>query len=264
MVEMAVELPAGVFESAYRIRSYEVDRDQRLRPEVLFNYLQDAAMHASAEAGRGQDVIVPRGVNWFLLRIHLVVRRYPRRGETVRVRTWAWRMQGLYAIREFQVVDEAGATLADGTSQWILVDLAKRRPMRLPEWIVEAYTMPEERRIEDDFEKLPVVENYDLDQIFLVRLSDLDVNQHANSGSYFDWCLEVVPEEVHQTLVPLSIEIQYKKEANYRERLRCFSARAAEGSPAEGPVFHHAIRRVSDDELLAVGRSRWGRERPGG
>lgn len=247
------------FSEEFRVRISETDRKLRLQPVALFNFFLESAIRHSESLGRGPEDLHKRETNWFLLRIHVRVRRYPRRNEHVRVQTWPWRMKGVYAIREFHMVDEHGETCAEGTSQWAMIDMKRRRPIRLPDWILSAYEMVAERRIDDSFEKLPAVDRHDLRHEFRVRLSDLDANQHATSASYFDWCLEAVPTKVHDDLVPVSIEIHFKKEANYRELLEVRTATLAPASEGE-QSFSHAIVRAADSTLLALARSRWGQE----
>lgn len=251
--------PSGVYEFPYKVRYDEVDRASRVMPATLFNYLQDSAVRASIAVGRGPHQLAEKPWGWFLVRIHMRVDRYPRLEDDVTVRTWAYRMKGLYAIREFHVVDAEGRTFAEGTSQWVIIDLARRRPIRLPEWVVEAYPKHPVRLVEHAFEKLPPMEEHDTERTFHVRLSDLDSNDHANSSCFFDWCLEAVPRSVHDELVPLSLEIDYRSEARYGDLVRARSRSDGE-STADGVSFRHCIIRDTDGALLALGRSVWGQE----
>lgn len=247
------------YEDAYRVRVYEADSAGRLTLVSLFNYLQETAGQAARSLGRGHSELRSRALAWFLNRFHLQMERYPRIGETVRVRTWPFKMERHASIREFEVLGENGRPFARATSQWALINLQTRRITRVPEEIRSAYPVIERRMIEDRFRRLPIPKQCETQLTFHVRLSDLDVNQHANSASYIDWCLEAVPEETHRRHVPLTFEINYLREASVRESLSAESETlaAGEGFPSS---YAHQIVRKDDGTRLAVGRSRWGTE----
>jgi len=250
---------AQPYEDAYRVRVYEADNAGRLTPISLFNYLQETAGQAARARGRGHTELRARALAWFLNRFHLCVTRYPRIGETVRVRTWPFKMERHASIREFEVLSEDGRPFARATSQWVLINLQNRRLTRVPEDIRESYPVLERRMVEDRFLRLPIPSDTSTEITFHVRLSDLDVNQHANSASYVDWCLEAVPEETHRLHVPLEFEINYIREASVRESL---SARSEPLPGEEGfaSCYAHQIVRNGDGVRLAIGRSRWGAE----
>ncbi|MCA9772003.1 MAG: hypothetical protein KC466_06315, partial [Myxococcales bacterium] len=142
---------------------------------------------------------------------------------------------------------------------WGVVDLARRRPARIPAWAAENYPPVPERMVDDPFDKLPEPEAPWEEYALRVRRSDLDLNDHANSGAYFDWCLESVPAEFWRTHVCRSFEIHYKREANWRERLtsRTATGHAAETTPPGETILAHAIVRAEDGEVLTLARSRW-------
>lgn len=250
---------AQPYEDAYRVRVYEADNAGRLTPISLFNYLQETAGQAARSRGRGHTELRARALAWFLNRFHLQVVRYPRIGETVHVRTWPFRMDRHASIREFEVLGEDGRPFARATSQWVLINLQSRRLTRVPEDIRGSYPVHERRMVEDRFLRLPIPTEASIEITFHVRLSDLDVNQHANSASYVDWCLEAVPEETHRLHVPLEFEINYLREAGVRESLSVGS----EALPSEegfSAGYSHQIIRKGDGVRLAIGRSRWGEE----
>ncbi len=247
------------YEDAYRVRVYEADKVGRLTPVSAFNYFQETAGQASRTLGRGYEVMKARAMAWFLNRFHLEFLRYPRIGETVHVRTWPYKMERHASIREFEMVGENGQPLVRATSQWVLINLQTRRLTRVPEDIREAYPIVDRRMIEDRFLRLPLLSEASSGWDFHVRLSDLDVNQHANSASYIDWCLEAVPEETHELHVPLRFEINYLREASVRETLSSQS-QAIDATEGAASAFAHQIIRQTDGTRLAVGRSQWGAE----
>jgi acyl-ACP thioesterase len=89
-----------------------------------------------------------------------------------------------------------------------------------------------------------------------VRFSELDTNQHANSASYVDWCLEAVPMPILDRFLPDSFQITFKKECRLGEELAARSESLQELEPGVRS-FRHGLWRLSDETLLAIATSRW-------
>lgn len=244
------------FEKIFEVRYSEIDGAMRLTPVALFNYMQEAAVLHSRSRNLSPTDMIERGVTWVLMRFHMRVERYPAWQERVHVRTWPSNLKGLFAIREFDVRDDQGATLCAGASQWIVLDIARRRPVRIPRWITDGFQTYPDRLIDDPFDELPAIDRGDFRRSFHVRLSDLDQNQHANSSSYIDWLIESAPSDIHKTHQPRSIEIAYKHEALAGEALVAESKAEPTGSGPH-PGFLHLLRREDDGTVLAVARSDW-------
>lgn len=243
------------FEKQFEIRFYEIDSRWRLTPVSLFNYLQETAIAHSASVGRGPAVLVERGVGWFLTKFYLKIERYPQWQDALWIQTWPSSLQGLYAIREFTARDATGEVLARATAQWVLMDMARRRPIRLPEWITGSYPVCPRRAIDYNFPDLEPANGAGASRTFHVRISDLDMNKHANSASYIDWCLESAPQGVLNQFSPTEVEIAFKREVRQGETLTAWSLPVEQ--TATGCVLSHSMCRDADGVLLSVARSRW-------
>src|SRR5690606_4466399 len=189
----------------------------RLTPVALFNYMQEVAIRHGEAVGMTPHALHEAGYVWMMNRIHLNVDRYPARGETVHVRTWATQLSGMYAIREWVAFDGNGERVARATGRWVLLDGHRRKIIRIPASLHDAYGVYPDRAIEDPFERMHPLASYTHERAFHVRLSDLDTNQHANSAVYMDWTLESVPDEVLERSIPHTIELTYKKECKLGE-----------------------------------------------
>lgn len=267
--------PTRAFEKIYQIRHFELDREHRLTPISLFNYLTETAISHSESLGRGPLAIAAHGFTWFLVRFHIQIDRYPRLGEELAVRTWPASLRGLYARREF-VITAGGVVCCRATTRWVLINIARRRPVRLPPYISEAYEIFKQCAVDDSFEKIAPLGTPTISKAFHVRLSDLDPNHHATSAAYVDWCLEAVPREVHEAMLPVEIEVVFEKESTLGETLLsescpCDAASQAEAEadadpgaddkadaePNSGPSFLHQIQARESGLVLARGTSRW-------
>lgn len=246
----------GIFRHACDVRFHDTERTMRLTPFALYGHLQESAMRHSTAAGLTGDALRNRGWAWVQNRVHLQVDRYPAWGESLVVETWASSFKGMFAQREFVLRDSDGKAVVCGTSRWVLVDLNKLKPMRMPPELTDEYRTNEQRALDDSFPRMHAPETVESSRSFHVRLSDLDTNQHANSACYIDWCLESATHDVHSTCAPTRFEITYKKESVLGDAIRSDGAPATTSEPG-ARVFDHAVYNDATGELLALGRSYW-------
>ena len=244
------------FTRTFDVRFTETDRKSRLTAIALYNYLQETAVDHSDSVKVAPEDLETWKYAWILNRIRIEVNRFPRHREKVAVTTWASSLRGLYAIREWTMVDGRGEVAARSTSRWILLDVERKRAVGLPPFIREAYGEVSERAIDDSFARETAIEGGEFEKRFHVRASDLDSNQHANSACYIDWCLETVPREVLNDCTPKTFEVIYKKESALGDGLVVMSRAVAEAADG-GQRFEHAVRLDKDGTVLAMGKSTW-------
>ena len=140
-------------EKEYLIRTYECDRNENLRLLTLMNIFQDVAdSHASA-MGLGLEYCLSKGFAWVGSNYHLQIARLPQNARKNQSAIMPAVEKKLGAIREFLVQSENGDTLIKASSQWILIDAARRRPIALRENL-PMYQVIGERVIDTDFPKI--------------------------------------------------------------------------------------------------------------
>lgn len=194
--KIKAHMEQNIFIKDFPVRYHELDSHGNLRVATLLNYLQDTAgMHATL-LGVAMANLRKLGLTWVLSRIHLVVERYPRAGETVTVRTWPAIREEIFTCRDFELCDNHGACVARATTSWAVVNVATRRPVRL-EGNLPPYPLLPQRAVEDEFAPLPPFpETATTEMGFRVLRSDLDMNHHVNNTIYAGWALEAVPDAV--------------------------------------------------------------------
>lgn len=244
-----------IHETSFRIHSYEADFRGRMRLFSLLNYLQEAAGEHSALLHLAVTDLHRRGLTWVLSRYHVRVLRHPRLGETVRVRTWPSSREGKGSLRDFQVTDEGGRTVALATSSWVLLNRRSKRPVTIADHL-PPFPLHPERAIATDFPPLDGIETPDLELLFRVRMADIDINHHVNNAIYPAWALETAPEEILHHFLPMELEVHFRAEALYEDRV--FSRSKRVGGEA-GPVYLHQLFREADGRELTRLKSRWQR-----
>jgi len=242
---------AEMFSMCADVRLNEVGALGVLRPTVLLDYLLDVAGNHASRLGVGMTAMNERGLTWFLSRLHVQVKRYPAGGETMTVQTWPSSIQRLFFLREFMVLDEVGAELAVGSSSWIAVNPATRRPVR-PSALGLTFPWNERRPLPSTFPKLPLPEGETMARTYRPLACHIDQNQHVNSTVYPRWTLDCVPDTVRHTSLPAELEIAYVSETQYGDAVK-----ATTETSDEATRTIHSLTRVADGAELLRQRTLW-------
>ena len=243
---------SGVWTESFLVRAYEADIAGNLGIVDLCNYLQEVAGNHARDLGVSIEFLQEQQMTWMLSRLHVQMERYPTWRETVVIRTWPSGHNGLHAIREFLIYTEDGTLIGKGTSGWLMIDLKRYRPIRIPAFIDALVTPHLPRPIDDSFNKLPSPKEAPSGPAFRVQYQDLDINQHANSMRFLVWALESVPYEWRTSRTLAGIEAQFRAEAKYGDEL------VSRIVPCEDEVtFRHGIYEQASGRELAVFRSVW-------
>ena len=247
--------PAAAWTETFRVRAYETDPSASASVPSICNYLQEAASNHANSLGVSVEQLTGQNLTWVLSRLHVEMDAYPQWRQTVRVETWPSGENGLYATREFVIYDEADErVLGRGTSAWLLIDVARRRPIRIPDFVT-AIRLPERGRVlPDTFDRLPALPaDAPHARTIRVRYSDLDLNRHANNVCYVAWALETLPVSLLESHRLTSLEVHFRAETAEGDVVE---ARAATVDAPE-LTFLHRLDRASDGREVAVARTRW-------
>lgn len=237
------------YEKPFAVRYYELDATGRVQPVTLLNYLQDAADEHATLLGVGVKALHARDLTWVLSRLHLSVARYAGPGETLLVRTWPSTRGSLFTCREFELLDAAALVVARATTSWVVIDLERRRPVRIAE-VLPDYPLDSRRAVDDEFLSLPPCGACDGERRFTVRRDDLDINRHVNNAVYVGWALEATPAATAESLRPIDVEVGYRAEAFAGETVVARCAGGADGSP--GPLRYEIARELDGKELARL------------
>lgn len=250
---MSVEL---IHEQAFAVRYSETDPGGYLRPTTFLDHLQDAAAAHAEQLGFGVAALRTRDLTWMLTRLHIEVERHAAPGETVRVRTWPATRAGLLTFRDFLADTPEGIRLGRATTSWVVIDLRRRRPVRLDD-VLPPYPLRGVRAIEDPLPPLPALDPGPgaREQRFVVQRSDLDINHHVNNAVYVRWALDSVPADLAESLRPAAVEAAYRAEALAGDAVLVRTAPAPDR--AADVVFLHQVLREADGKELARLRTRW-------
>ncbi|MBC7324631.1 MAG: acyl-ACP thioesterase [Moorella sp. (in: Bacteria)] len=248
-------MSTSTYQRDYEVHYYETNFMLEASPVTILGYLEETATCHSETAGIGITELNSAGRGWIVYRYHLQMSRYPRWQEHITVTTWVKNFQRCFAYRDFYIHDAGGNLIGQAASIWIFLDIDKKKPLRIPPWLAEAYGLHPQVAIPGGFNDLPPLEKPTAAREFTVRAADLDINHHANNKRYIDWILESVPLEVHRAAFPATIEVLYKKDARYGEHINseCQEMPAVNGSKC----YLHRLVCTERDVELTLARTTW-------
>ncbi len=239
--------------SRFEVNSYDVDLRGLAKLKTLTNVVQEAAGRHATELGFSIHQL-GEGLTWMLSRVHLDFERWPRWHDVLEVETWPVGVRGLTALRDFRFRTAEGALIGVGTSAWMIVDMRRRRPARVPPALANLFPKEAPRALDDPFDRLPEPSLDPEAPRFPVRFSQLDLNRHANQSAYVDWAVDALPERAWDSYRPRAIEIAFRQEARMGDEI------LADCEEAEPGVFLHRLRRAEDDREFVRLRTRWSTE----
>jgi medium-chain acyl-[acyl-carrier-protein] hydrolase len=247
------EQKGAVWSDTFRVRAYEVDASGRASLPAVCNWLQETTGNHASALGWGVDDLQTQGLTWVLSRFHLQLERRPGWREEVAVTTWPAGVQRLFALREFRISSGADGGLGVATTAWLLVNVCRLKPVRLPVVLEEIARGAPGRVLDDAFAKLPELTNAEFEVAIDVRYADLDMNHHANNVSLIAAALEPLPQNVVLGRSLAELEIEFRGEALHGDRLLA----QAQGEGGEGWRFLHRLVREGDGREIARARTAW-------
>ena len=203
------------------VKYSEIEQNLAMKPFALLNFLQDIASKNAEDLGFGYSYIHPRNYAWFLLKYRMEFNEYPSDVQELILKTEPRGYNKLFAYRDFELYNGDNKLLGRMHSAWSLVEIDSRSIVPISQAIPEnPYMIPFQKRDDDlSFKKISAIVNPICEKEFEVRYNDLDVNGHANNGNYVVWAFEPLSFEFKNSHTIRNIDMIYKKEAKYGEKL---------------------------------------------
>ncbi len=192
------------------LQAYQCDRYGNVRPLILMNELQGMGDAHAEMLGCGRTFLLENNLAWVVTHYLVDILELPREGEELSFLTWPSCQDTLRAVRDFEVRGADGRLMVRATSQWILIDMATRRPIRFDEHLQICQSI-DRRAWNRTFERFA---DFDAEKTHIMkcRFDDIDVNQHINNAVYAVWATESVGFDFRNTHRLCGIELNFKKE----------------------------------------------------
>ena len=220
----------------FRVRTYECGPDGLATLPTICNFLQEAASMNAESLGFSKANFASAGenVSWVLTRLAVRMDRYPKWEDEVSVATFPRGGRKIVAWRDFELFDSSGARLGAASSEWMLIDLATRRIVAIPESVFAAADPADAPVLgEMPFTKFKFPASPDAPALsFRAQKSHIDLNGHVNNVHYVEWLMEGRPDDAGPCR---ELEIVFKSETLAGEEVRVESVEVEPG------VFVHRV-----------------------
>ncbi|MDE7268958.1 MAG: acyl-[acyl-carrier-protein] thioesterase [Acetatifactor sp.] len=193
-----------------RIRYSEADSKGKLTLVSLLDYFQDCSTFHSEDLGIGVEYLAKRHLVWVLCSWQIVVERYPKLNERVKIGTSPYEFKSFLGSRNFVMMTEEGEYLAKANSLWSLLDTQTWKPTAPPEEMLKAYVLSPKLDMDYAPRKIVVPAGGNDMDVITVKKHHLDTNNHVNNGRYVDMAMEFLPEN----FAIRQMRAEYKKQAH--------------------------------------------------
>ncbi|MDR3356797.1 MAG: acyl-ACP thioesterase [Spirochaetaceae bacterium] len=230
-----------VFEKKYMVTVGDVDTDRYIKPSVLFDFFQSITTEHGEDLGVGLDVMLGNRQGWILLRFSVLIEKRPVFADMLTIRTWPQGFDRLLCMRNYDVLNGAGETLARASSSWLILDIEKRRPLRPTSLIVPLPLNEGRDYLEGGARNVARQEGLVKTGERMALYSDIDFNGHVNNARYIQWIQDILPKDFFKNAAKLRIDINYVTEVVPGETVEIYSSQpgpvrelALEGRKASG------------------------------
>ena len=175
--------------------------------------------------------------------MHIHFDNYPRWRDPVTLYTWHKGPDGLFFLRDFQLLDHEGASLVRCTSSWVIIDEQTRRLIRPDRQSASLMTDgPVDDAIAERAPKLVLPDQEGrLAGEHTVVYSDVDFIGHSNNVRYVIWAMDALPYEEVLARPVRDLYINFIKETTLGQTVSLYRRDMEDGYYVEGRVDGKAV-----------------------
>lgn len=203
----------------FQIRSFDVDLFGKLTLPALCNYFQEIAWEHAKILNIGFDFLKSINKFWVLSRLQVNIFKYPSWTEEISIITWPKGIDGLFALRDFEVYNVNGEKIAAASSSWLILDNEKHRPQKIDSGDHPVIISVHEDSIIKSTPKLPSIEHPENSEKLWVKHTDIDVNKHVNNVKYIEWSLNTQTSKLRNYQIINEMVVNFLSEASLDDQM---------------------------------------------
>lgn len=234
----------------YQIRTYEIDRNKKATVPALIQLMQETAMQNVIELKLSVWDLEPYQISWVLMRKDMQLKSLPKLGDKITIYTRPTGFEKFFTYRDYVVYDTDNQVIMTAATTWLLMDTKERKMTKIPDFI-KKFNIEINDHLPRAKGKLPRFTQSDFERMHEVSWYDLDFNEHLNNTVFFQWMLEDVPDEVLLNKKLESLNVQFRMEGRWREKIISRIQYLTENE------YLHQLIRKKDGKELASAVSIW-------
>ena len=231
---------ADRYSKKYKVHYFDLDKNKRIKPTTLFNFLQDISTTHFEDRTQHLNDEELSGI-WMIIEWHVKMNALPQAAQEINITTEPTYFRKFLANRKYCIEDESGQCIGEAVSKWAYVDPNTRKQSNLPKILNKIFEVPEnaEKPARIEFDQLGEDEATFEDTIMRKSLfSDIDVNQHVNNVAYLRWAIDALDYQMLDQHELLEVRMSFKKEV-LQDTAVTLSTKIKE--TAEHAVSHHIV-----------------------
>jgi len=123
---------SAYFDYPHTVTEQDIDDLDHAGNYHYIKWMQHAAIAHSTANGWSPEKYNELGAGW-VVRSHKITYLKPAfEGDRVIIKTWVSNMRSATSLRKYEILNEAGGTLAKAETDWAFVNYEKQRPIRIP------------------------------------------------------------------------------------------------------------------------------------
>lgn len=212
------------FFSQNQVYFCQCDKHHKLSLFELLRTVTDAAVEDFNQRVMSYDVLTDNNLGILVSRQAFRFHKMPIGNQKITIKTWEEKPEALQFVRAYEIYDtETKEPLVSGISTWLLVDLTKRRIMRIKD-----FNLRQEPDIQTEHDCLKAEKIVLPEQLVTLTTrpiwySDIDGNGHMNNARYGAFVIDSLPPEYQQKEFT-DFRINYNKEAIQGESIEICGA----------------------------------------
>lgn len=239
-----------IYSEEFIIRSYHVDIHQKLTLPKLCSFFQEIAGNHTVACGVGWEVLQQANMFWVLSRLKIQISEFPAWQDKITIETWSNGLNGLMAIRHFNVLNHNGESIIKAISSWLTVNTETRRLVRADDYMRD-FPLNQQWLFEHAPDKITALANPIKFAPANVLFTETDMNEHMNNVSYIDRIINAYGFEFLLAHKIIHFEINFLKEAVPDDTLQVAMQKDDEY------VYRNSIIRISDKQDMVRTHIEW-------
>lgn len=186
----------------------------------LVSEIIDIATEHANELGIGYDYMIKRDAAWILGRLTMRMERFPECNKTFTLRTWIINCNPYTSERAIAVTGEDGKEIGFAVTNWMAIDINKRRAARLDRLFPDGLPVSELSTEIEPRERLPKITDPTECREHLFQYSDMDCNRHVTTTRYVEQVVNLHDLEFYDTHRVTRFDITFHAETHAGDLVR--------------------------------------------
>ena len=211
---------AKKYTKTYDINYSDVDSKLRCRISSIINFICDIGTNQSEVLGDTIESLKKKNIAWVFYKYDIKIYKYPMYREKISITTETFGFRKFYAYRNYLIKNEKGEVLGETMAIFFLIDIEKRRAIRIPKDEYELYDIGGNLKEDIKMDQVRVSDVEENIKEYEVRYRDIDSNGHVNNVNYVEWAIESVPLHVAKNFTIGRVKVVFERETKYGESIR--------------------------------------------